>query len=125
MTAMVRAVVLILVSVALGIAALLLWKSALNEIGGFELTGEGAWRQFFKIFGQWQFWLGVLPLVGVVLISLDLWSNEDLSQVVPLYSLSYVAIALIGKFFLGEEVTPQRWIGIGAVLSGVFLIVRS
>jgi uncharacterized membrane protein len=61
----------------------------------------------------------------VVLISLDLWSNEDLSQVIPLYSLSYVAIALIGRLFLGEEVTTQRWIGISAVLAGVFLIVRS
>lgn len=120
-----RAVILILVSITLGLAALLLWKSALNAIGGFELTGERPWTQFLRIFGQWKFWLGALPLVGVVLISLDLWSNEDLSQVVPLYSLSYVAIALIGKFFLDEDVSPQRWIGIGAVLSGVFLIVRS
>lgn len=122
---MFRAVALILLSIALGLSALLLWKSALTEIGGFDLTGGNAWRQFVRIFGEWKFWLGALPLVGVVLISLDLWSNEDLSQVVPLYSLSYVAIALIGKFFLDEEVTPQRWIGIGAVLSGVFLIVRS
>ena len=121
---MVRAVILILVSIALGISALLLWKSALNEIGGFEL-GEGTWKQFVAILGEWRFWLGIPPLVGVVLISLDLWSNEDLSQVVPLYSLSYVAIALIGRLFLDEEVTPQRWVGIGAVLAGVFLIVRS
>lgn len=122
---MFRAVALILLSITLGIAALLLWKSALTDIGGFELTGGSASRQFLRLFGQWKFWLGILPLVGVVLISLDLWSNEDLSQVVPLYSLSYVVIALIGKLYLGEEVTTLRWVGIGAVLAGVFLIVRS
>jgi hypothetical protein len=122
---MFRAVALILLSITLGIVALLLWRSALNDIGGFDLTGGSATHQFFRLFGQWKFWLGILPLVGVVLISLDLWSNEDLSQVVPLYSLSYVVIAIIGKLFLGEEVTAQRWIGITAVLGGVFLIVRS
>ena len=43
----------------------------------------------------------------------------------PLYSLSYVLIALIGQFFLNEEVTMQRWIGILAVLAGVVLLLRS
>ena len=51
-------------------------------------------------------------LLVVLLVSLDLYGSEELSQVVPLYSLSYVLIALIGQLFLGERVTLQRWVGI-------------
>ena len=123
--AMFRAVVLILISVTLGIAALLLWKAALDSIGGFGLGESGASGQLVKLLGKWQFWAGIVPLVGVTLISLDLWSNEELSRVVPMYSLSYVAIAVIGKFFLGEEVTAMRWTGVGIVVVGVSVLVRS
>ena len=37
----------------------------------------------------------------------------------------WLAIAIIGTLFLGEEVATQRWVGIGAVLAGVLLIVQS
>jgi drug/metabolite transporter (DMT)-like permease len=122
---MVRPVLLILVSITLGLVGLLLWKSALTDVGGFELGSAGAAQQFFRLLGRWKFWLGVLVLLGVVFISLDLWSNEELSQVVPLYSLSYVFLALIGKFYLDENVTPGRWAGIAAIVAGVTLLVRS
>jgi uncharacterized membrane protein len=44
---------------------------------------------------------------------------------VPLYSLSYVLIALIGQFFLDEQVTMQRWIGILTIVTGVVVLLRS
>lgn len=40
-------------------------------------------------------------------------------------SAMWLAIAIIGTLFLGEEVATQRWVGIGAVLAGVLLIVQS
>lgn len=122
---MLRPVILILVSVTLGISALLLWKNALDAIGGFELGQANAISQFGRLFGRWQFWLGIVPLVGVVLISLDLWSNEELSKVIPMYSLSYVIIALIGKMFLGEQVTAMRWGGISVIIVGIIMLVAS
>ncbi len=122
---MARPILLILASIALGLVGLLLWKSALTAVGGFELGGAGAAHQLVRLLGRWQFWLGVVVFLGVVAISLDLWSNEELSQVVPLYSLSYVFIALIGKYHLGEDVTLGRWAGIIAIVAGVTLLVRA
>ncbi len=122
---MARTLILVAVSIALGLTALLLWKSALDDIGGFELARRGSAGQLVRLFGQWEFWLGVPALVGVTVITLDLWSTEDLSRVVPLYSVSYIAVALLGKLRLGEDVTPQRWLGITAVVSGVLLIAWS
>ena len=65
-------------------------------------------------------------LIGtILLISLELYGSEELSKVVPLYSLSYVLIALIGQVFLDEDVTLQRWAGIVAIVAGVVVLLRS
>ncbi len=122
---MIRPVVLILISITLGISGLLLWRSALTDIGGFELTSDVALRQLGRLATTWKFWLGVFVLMGVVLISLELYGNEELSRIVPMYSMSYVLIALIGKFWLGENVTAMRWVGIIAILTGVGILVRT
>jgi hypothetical protein len=34
-------------------------------------------------------------------------------------------IALIGRFFLDEQVTMQRWIGILTIITGVVVLLRS
>jgi drug/metabolite transporter (DMT)-like permease len=53
---------------------------------------------------------------------LALLSWEAVSFVVPAAALSYVAGALGGKYFLGEQLTPLRWAGIGLVSVGVALV---
>ena len=67
---------------------------------------------------------GALILV-VLLVSMDLYGSEELSKIVPLYSLSYVLIALIGQFFLGERVTLPRWIGILTIVADVVVLLDS
>jgi uncharacterized membrane protein len=74
---------------------------------------------------SWQFWLGVLALLVVMVITLDLYSSEELSRVVPMFSLSYVLVALVGHFYLGEAVGTMRWLGIALIISGVVVMVRS
>jgi drug/metabolite transporter (DMT)-like permease len=37
-------------------------------------------------------------------------------------ALSYVTGALGGKYFLREQLTPLRWVGIGLVSVGVALV---
>lgn len=104
---------------------MLVIRSALNDVGGFQLSAGTAWRQLGKLTLSWKFWTGMAALAGVLLISLELYGSEELSRIVPLYSLSYVLIALIGKLYLGENVGSQRWIGITAIMVGVTLLVRS
>lgn len=72
-----------------------------------------------------RFWAGGALILVVLLVSMDLYGSEELSKVVPLYSLSYVLIALIGQFFLGERVTLQRWIGILTIVAGVVVLLES
>ena len=120
-----RAFALVLVSISFGLVALLLWRRALSDVGGFQLEAGVIAEQLPKLLRQWTFWLGALMLVGVGIISLDLWANEELSKVVPLYSMSYIAIAVIGKLFLNEDVSATRWTAILVIAAGVTLLSRT
>ena len=51
-----------------------------------------------------------------------LLSWADLSYVLPVTSVGYVVVALIGKLLLSEEITPQRWAGIVLIMAGVALV---
>src|SRR6185503_14904119 len=56
--------------------------------------------------------LGVLLLLLWMLSRMALLSWADLSYVLPVTSIGYVLVALAGKLFLNEQITPLRWAGI-------------
>jgi drug/metabolite transporter (DMT)-like permease len=125
MTGSRRPFLLVLAAIALGLAGLYLVRAALVDVGGFTLGSGTAVPRLAELALDWRFWAGGALILAILLISLELYTSEELSKVVPLYSLSYVAVALIGEVFLGEEVTLQRWAGIGAIVVGVVVLLRS
>lgn len=122
---MVQALLLVLVAVGSGLGALYLIRAALVDVGGFTLGSPTAARQLRRLCRERRFWAGGGLLLVVLLVSLDLYGGEDLSKVVPLYSLSYVVIAIIGQLFLGERVTLRRWAGILLIVTGVLVLLES
>jgi drug/metabolite transporter (DMT)-like permease len=120
-----RAFLLVMVAIGLGLGGLYLMRGALLDAGGFTLGSSTAVDNLPRLVADWRFLAGAALIVVVLLISLELYGSEELSKVVPLYSLSYVMIALIGQVFLDERVTLQRWIGIVAIIAGVVVVVRS
>jgi drug/metabolite transporter (DMT)-like permease len=120
-----RAFLLVLTAIVLGLAGLYLVRAALVDVGGFTLGSASALRHLEELLLEWRFWAGGLLLCAIMLISLELYGSAELSKVVPLYSLSYVLIALIGQVFLDERVTLQRWAGIAAIVAGVVVLLRS
>jgi drug/metabolite transporter (DMT)-like permease len=122
---MTRALILVLAAIACGLGGLYLVRAALVDVGGFTLGSPTAARQLRRLVAKWRFWAGGALVLVVLLVSLDLYGSEELSQVVPLYSLSYVLIALIGQLFLEERVTVRRWIGILTIVTGVVVLLQS
>ncbi len=68
-------------------------------------------------------WIGVAMMTVAFFSLLLLLSYESVSFVVPVTAISYLAGAIGGIFFLGETVSPQRWLGILLVCIGVTLVV--
>ena len=120
-----RAFFLVLAAIVLGLAGLYLVRAALVDVGGVTLGSASALPHLADLALEWRFWAGGALIAIILLISLELYGSEELSKVVPLYSLSYVLIALIGQFFLGEDVTLVRWAGIVTIVTGVVVLLRS
>src|SRR5664279_6025467 len=66
--------------------------------------------------------LGVLLLIVWQLSRMALLSWTDLSWVLPVTSIGYVVVALIGKVLLHESITGRRWAGIVLIMAGVALV---
>jgi drug/metabolite transporter (DMT)-like permease len=69
------------------------------------------------------FWLGLTMMAMGFFSLLGMLSVANVSFVFPATALSYAVGTLGGKLFLGERVTPQRWVGVALVCTGVALVV--
>src|SRR5580704_17087720 len=67
-------------------------------------------------------WLGIGMMALAFFSLLAMLSIENVSFVVPVTALSYVAGAMGGAFFLGEKVSLRRWLGVMLVCLGVTLV---
>ncbi len=119
--------------------ARLRWKTRLfalivilsNAFGNFFLTwgmrhrGTALTRSplsyIAAIFSPWVS-LGICLLILWLLSRMALLSWADLSYVLPVTSLGYVANAMIGKFFLHEQITAGRWAGTLLIVAGTTLV---
>jgi drug/metabolite transporter (DMT)-like permease len=68
-------------------------------------------------------WAGVGMMALAFFSLLGALSVYNVSFVVPVTALSYLAGACGGALFLGERVTPRRWLGVFLVVIGVTLVV--
>ncbi len=66
--------------------------------------------------------LGVALLILSVLTRMALLSMADLSFVLPVTAIGYVLAAFLGKTFLHEAVTAQRWTGTVLIVIGAALV---
>ena len=68
--------------------------------------------------------LGVALLIVWQMSRMALLSWADLSFVLPVTSIGYVVVALLGKVMLHEQITVRRWTGIALIMAGVALVSR-
>jgi drug/metabolite transporter (DMT)-like permease len=66
--------------------------------------------------------IGVAALILAVLVRLALLSLADLSYVLPVTAVGYVIAAFLGKTFLHETVSGQRWLGTALIFVGAALV---
>lgn len=99
-----------------------------NALGNFALASgmrnrvtATALDYLTAIFSPWVM-VGIGLLILWLLSRMALLSWADLSYVLPVTSLGYVANALIGRWFLNEQVTPARWAGTLLIVAGTVLV---
>ncbi len=66
--------------------------------------------------------LGIVALILALLTRMALFSLADLSFVLPVTAVGYIIAAFLGKIFLHETVTAQRWTGTILIVVGAALV---
>lgn len=65
---------------------------------------------------------GIVMLIVALLVRLALLSVADLSFILPMTAVGYVLAAVLGRFFLHEEVSLQRWLAVLLIFGGAALV---
>jgi multidrug transporter EmrE-like cation transporter len=121
----VAAFAFLLTGVLLNAAAQLLLKAGTNATGVITLTRETWLSTFLGMATEGHFVAGIaLYAISVVVWILGL-SRVPVSIAYPMLSLGYVVNAIAAHYLFGEAVTATRWLGIGFIIAGVWLVARS
>lgn len=114
----------LLAGVLLNAGAQLLLKAGTNALGILTLSRETWPDTLLQMATQRYFALGAACYV----LSLFVWilglSRVPVSIAYPLLSLGYIVNAVAAHYLFGEAVTAARWLGIGLIVVGVWLVAR-
>ena len=89
----------------------------LSMLGPLDLVHLG-WLALQSPF----FWLGIAGMMSSFIIWPAVLAALDLSVAFPLGSMSFVLIPLLSIVFLGEHISPLRWLGILVITGGIALL---
>ncbi len=121
----VTALALLMIGVVLNAGAQLLLKAGTNALGVITLSRDTWTDTLMRMATQGHFILGAACYV----LSLFVWilglSRVPVSIAYPLLSVGYIINAIAAHYLFGEDVTTTRWLGIGFIVVGVYLVAKS
>jgi drug/metabolite transporter (DMT)-like permease len=114
----------------------LIVASVIGQVAGNSLLSYGLHNDANRISSSFLHYVyaianpaaiaGVVLLAGWMIANLSLLSRADLSYVLPITgSMSFILIALVGHFFLHENVSWVHWAGICIITFGVLIVLET
>lgn len=93
-----------------------LLSRGMGQVGAVDLHHLSLlWRALFNPFVD----AGIILLIGFFACYTTALSWADLTFVMPATAFGYVVIALLGRFWLHEQMSLSRWAGIFLIVSAV------
>ena len=107
-------------------AGVVLLKKGINAIGDMQgVTVSEVLRVVRSGLTSHQIWLGIFFEALFFIGLLVLMSKSDISFLWPLTGLSFVFATFAAMWFLHENVSPVRWIGVCLIVVGAGFISYS
>lgn len=116
---------LIMTGVLLNAAAQFLLKAGVDRVGVIGLQIPALARAGLSLATNPYVLAGLACYVVSVVVWLLALSRTAVSIAYPMVSIGYIVTALAAWAFLGEQVSIVRWLGIGVIILGVFIVARS
>jgi drug/metabolite transporter (DMT)-like permease len=101
-------------------------SEVLLKIGAEETPAQGTVMDWLGLTGLGSLWVwgGIASLILSFLCWIYVLKHLPLSVAFPLTNVVHVTIPISCWLFLGEEISPRRWIGIAVVLLGLALVAK-
>jgi len=117
--------ILILTGVLLNAAAQLLLKAGTNAVGHFDFHVENAIPVGWRLATEPHIMSGMLCYAVSLVVWIMALSRVPVSIAYPMLSIGYVVNAAVAHYWLGEDVSFVRMLGIGVIVVGVYIVARS
>ena len=115
--------ILLALVVVFGSSGDVLLSQGMKQVGELHSWSPAAAVAYFaRAFESGTIWLAISLLMLFLVSYMLVLSWADFSYVSPASAVGYVLVALMGYFFLGEHVPTTRWIGVGLICVGVFVV---
>lgn len=115
--------ILLALMVTFGSSGDVLLSQSMKRLGELHSWAPvSAIAYFARAFDSVTIWLAIGLLMLFLVSYMLVLSWADFSYVSPASAIGYVLVALMGYFFLGEHVPATRWIGVGLICLGVFVV---
>lgn len=115
----------LIAGVLLNAVAQLFLKAGTNATGVITLTADSWLSTFARLATTAPIVAGIACYAVSVVVWILGLSRVPVSVAYPMLSLGYVINAVAAQVLFGEAVTLQRWLGIGFIVLGVWLVARS
>ena len=123
---MLKTLIVMLLAITAGAVGDIFLTQGMKSAGDLSAMGlKQILETVIKALTNWRLILGTALQAVYFGLWLAVLSWEDLSVALPLQALSYIVVAFLAQWYLGENVSPMRWAGIGLVCAGVMMITRS
>jgi len=116
---------LIFISILLGAVGQVFLKHGITQVGGFTVSTIIKPAELLRLFANRYILLGFLNYGVASLFWLAVLAKLDVSKAYPFLSFGYVLTALLAMYYLNENVTPYRWLGIALMIIGGYFLFKS
>ena len=107
----------------IGTVGQLLLKHVMTDVGPIGMqSSRSAGAILLRLPGNTLFAAAVLRYCLGFVIWLVVFSKLDLSFAYPLLALSYYLTPALSQYYLGEQISPRRWVGISTICDGVGVV---
>ena len=115
--------ILLAFMVTFGSSGDVMLSQGMKKLGELQSWAPGSAIAYFtRAFESGTIWLGISFLMLFLVSYMLVLSWADFSYVSPASAIGYGVVALMGYFLLGEHVPTTRWIGVGLICLGVFVV---
>jgi drug/metabolite transporter (DMT)-like permease len=123
---MLKTLIVMLLAVTAGTIGDILLAKGMKEMGDISAMNlRGILNAVSQALTSPKLIIGTAMLAVFFFLWLAVLSWEDLSVALPMQALNYVLVVFLSHYFLGEVVSPTRWVGTILVCIGVILITKS